>query len=111
MQPTDQLIPRAQLLEELCISDSSERRRRKAGGGDWPAHITIGRKVYYRRCRVEEWLAGLEAGAISADSDLSGVKQELDHAAMSPAKASTLSPPPKISLRPMFAWPNGGGSR
>jgi len=112
MQPTDQLIPRAQLLDELCISDSSERRRRKAGR-DWPAHITIGKKVYYRRSRVDEWIAQREACAdIAAPNFPQEVEQALDRrAAELAAAAPTLTPQMKIALRSVFSRPAGGGSR
>lgn len=112
MQPTDQLIPRAQFLEELCISDSSERRRRKAGG-DWPAHITIGKKVYYRRCRVDEWIARREACAnVTAHDFPQEVEQALDRrAAELAAAAPALTPQRKIALRSVFSRASGGGSR
>jgi hypothetical protein len=113
MHPTDQLIPRAQLLQELSISDSSERRRRKAGGDNWPPHITIGKKVYYRRCRVDEWIARREARADVANHDLpQEVEQALDRrAAELAAAAPALTPQRKIALRSVFPRPAGGGSR
>lgn len=113
MQPTDQLIPRAQLLRELCISDSSERRKRKEGGDTWPAHITIGKKVYYRRSRVDEWIAQREACAdIAAQNFSDEVDQALDRrAAELAAAAPALTPQMKIALRSVFSRPAGGGSR
>ena len=112
MQPTEQFIPRAQFLEELCISDSSERRQRKAGG-DWPAHITIGKKIYYRRCRVDEWIARRESCADVAAQDFTQeVEQALDRRATELAAAApALSPQRKIALRSMFSRPAGGRPR
>jgi hypothetical protein len=112
MQPTDQFIPRAQLLAELCISDSSERRRRREGG-DWPAHITIGKKIYYRRSRVDEWIARREAGAdFAAQIFPQEVEQALDRrAAELAAAAPGLTPQMKIALRSVFSRPAEGESR
>lgn len=112
MQPTNQFIPRVQFLKELCISDSSERRRRKAGG-DWPAHITIGNKVYYRRSQVDQWIARREARADVAAHELpQEIEQALDHrAAELAAAAPALTPPRKIALRSVFSRPAGGGAR
>jgi predicted DNA-binding transcriptional regulator AlpA len=61
MYPTGDVLSRRQFLEELGISDSSERRKRKKGGHTWPPHLFIGRKVYYRRSAVDDWLRRQEA--------------------------------------------------
>jgi hypothetical protein len=60
-----ELITRGQLLKELGISDSSERRGR-TGGGEWPPHLLIGKKVYYRRESLDDWLRHREAATQSA---------------------------------------------
>jgi hypothetical protein len=56
------LIPRSELLKQLHLSDASERRQRVAGA-DWPPHVLIGRKVYYRRSQVEAWVLRREAAS------------------------------------------------
>jgi predicted DNA-binding transcriptional regulator AlpA len=60
MDVDDQFLSRKNLLGEFGISDSSERRRRKCDE-NWPAHVRIGRKVYYRRSAIEDWLRRQEA--------------------------------------------------
>ena len=55
MDTRSEWIPRRDFLEELPMSDSTERRRR-TGGGDWPPHIRIGAKIYYRRAAVDDWI-------------------------------------------------------
>ena len=55
MDADNELVPRTNLLDEFGISDSCERRRRKEGA-DWPPHLLIGRKVYYRRESLCDWL-------------------------------------------------------
>ncbi len=59
-----ELVTRRQFLKELGISDSSERRRRKEGA-DWPPHLLIGRKVYYRRESLSDWLHQRESATQS----------------------------------------------
>jgi hypothetical protein len=55
MDADSELVPRTSLLDEFGISDSCERRRRREGA-DWPPHLLIGRKVYYRRESLSDWL-------------------------------------------------------
>jgi hypothetical protein len=55
MDADSELVPRTMLLDEFGISDSSERRLRREGA-DWPPHLLIGRKVYYRRESLSDWL-------------------------------------------------------
>jgi hypothetical protein len=62
MNADDELVPRTGLLDEFQISDSAERRLRKEGT-DWPPHLLIGRKVYYRRETVADWLRSRESAA------------------------------------------------
>ncbi len=57
--PND-LIDRKQLITKLGISDNSERRARQRGG-DWPPHLLIGAKVYYRVGAVNDWILRREA--------------------------------------------------
>jgi hypothetical protein len=59
-----ELVTRRQFLKELGISDSSERRGR-TGGGEWPPHLLIGKKVYYRRESLDDWLRHREAATQS----------------------------------------------
>jgi hypothetical protein len=54
------LITRAELLKKFRISDASERRRR-SGAADWPPHLLIGKKIYYRQSQVEAWVRRREA--------------------------------------------------
>ena len=61
MNPTGDLLSRRQFFEEIGISDSNERRKRKQGGPDWPPHLCIGTKVFYRRDAVAAWLLRQEA--------------------------------------------------
>ena len=56
------LIPRAELLKRLQISDASERRRR-TGGADWPPHLLIGTKIYYRSSQIDAWVRRREAAS------------------------------------------------
>jgi hypothetical protein len=60
MDSHDELVPRTNLIDLLNISDSGERRKRKAGV-DWPPHVLIGRKVYYRRESLSAWLRQRES--------------------------------------------------
>jgi hypothetical protein len=60
MDADSELVPRTSLLDEFGISDSCERRRRKEGA-DWPPHLLIGRKVYYRRESLSDWLRQRES--------------------------------------------------
>ncbi|GAA3418832.1 hypothetical protein GCM10022140_25750 [Rhodococcus aetherivorans] len=39
----------------MGISSAGEIRGR-TGGREWPPHVRIGHKVYYRREAVEQWL-------------------------------------------------------
>ena len=61
------LIPRAELLKQFRISDASERRRR-SGAADWPPHLLIGKKIYYRQSQskrgsvVEKLRVGVRIG-------------------------------------------------
>jgi hypothetical protein len=55
-----EMIPRREFLKKLLISDSTERRGR-TGSGDWPPHIRILSKVYYRRAAVDDWIRRREA--------------------------------------------------
>ena len=61
MNPTGDLLSRRQFFEEIGISDSNERRKRKQGGPDCPPHLYIGTKVFYRRDALAAWLFRQEA--------------------------------------------------
>jgi predicted DNA-binding transcriptional regulator AlpA len=56
------LIPRAELVKKFQISDASEWRQR-SGGEDWPPHLLIGTKVYYRVSQIDDWLRRREAAS------------------------------------------------
>lgn len=60
MAGTNELMDRKTFLEHCKVSDSSERRGRQRGD-DWPPHLLIGTKVYYRTASVEDWILRREA--------------------------------------------------
>lgn len=59
------LMGRAEFRALTRLSRSGERAQRRAQD-DWPPHIKIGRKVYYRRAAVMGWLTRQEAKQVSA---------------------------------------------
>lgn len=61
----EQLLSRAQVVQRMGISDSTERRMRK-GGHSWPPHVRVGDRVLYRESAVSEWVAAQES--ITTDS-------------------------------------------
>ena len=63
MDADDQIVPRAKVLNWLGISDSSERRQRN-GTADWPPHVVIGKKIYYRQSQIDAWLLRREAESV-----------------------------------------------
>jgi hypothetical protein len=73
MDADSELIPRTNLLDEFSISDSCERRRRKEGA-DWPPHVLIGRKVYYRRKSLSDWLRQRESATQSVEQGLDRIE-------------------------------------
>jgi hypothetical protein len=75
MDADSELVPRTILLDEFNISDSCERRQRKEGA-DWPPHLLIGRKVYYRRESLSDWLRQRE----SVPKDLNQGRDRTDDA-------------------------------
>lgn len=62
MNDSEEIAPRKQICEEFRISPSTERRMRQEEP-DWPPHLRIGRKIFYRREGVRQWLARREASA------------------------------------------------
>ena len=77
---TNDLIPRRELLKVYPFSDSAERRGRTPG--PWPPHVTIGKKIYYRRQSVERWLAQQERASIEGRRDgLRALFPDLDEGA------------------------------
>ncbi|MEU5840298.1 hypothetical protein [Rhodococcus sp. NPDC047139] len=52
---TSELMSRRRFAQWMGISSAGEARGR-TGGGEWPPHVRIGHKVYYRREAVERWL-------------------------------------------------------
>ena len=63
MDADSALVPRAELLKQFRISDSSEWRQRN-GAADWPPHVVIGKKIYYRRSQIDAWLRRREAESV-----------------------------------------------
>lgn len=64
-QTTDVLMGLAEFRALTRLSRSGERAQRRAQD-DWPPHIKIGRKVFYRRAAVMDWLTRQEAKQVSA---------------------------------------------
>ena len=62
------LIPRAELLKRLQISDASEWRQR-SGGADWPPHLLIGTKIYYRSSQIDAWVRRRESASLRCGDD------------------------------------------
>jgi hypothetical protein len=56
------------LLKQFGISDASERRRR-SGSADWPPHVSIGTKIYYRTTQIEAWVRRQEAASQQSADD------------------------------------------
>lgn len=52
------LIPLEEFRDQLGISVSTERRLRQQKGHGWPPRILVGRRVFYWRQGVLDWLAG-----------------------------------------------------
>jgi hypothetical protein len=71
MFPTSELLSRSDLLKHFDISDSSERRHRQADP-TWPPHVCIGKKVFYRRSSINDWLDQREASCRQETPDASG---------------------------------------
>lgn len=67
----EQLLSRAQVIQRMGISDSTERRMRK-GGHSWPAHVRVGDRVLYRESAVSEWVAAQEFSPPTRPARLSG---------------------------------------
>ena len=68
MDADDALVPRAELLKQFRISDSSERRQRN-GAPDWPPHVVIGKKIYYRSSQIDAWLRRREAQSVYEEAE------------------------------------------
>jgi len=77
MNPTGDLWSRRQFFEEIGISDSNERRKRKQGGPDWPPHLCIGTKVFYRRDAVAAWLLRQEANCQPDDATTTAADRDV----------------------------------
>ena len=56
----DMLMDLAEFRALTHLSPSCERRHRR-GQHDWPPHLEIGRKIFYRRASVVQWLEHREA--------------------------------------------------
>jgi hypothetical protein len=113
MDADSELVPRTILLDEFGISDSCERRRRKEGA-DWPPHLLIGRKVYYRRESLSDWLRQRESATQSVQRGLDRTGDaEAMTAVLRRAKVLADAAPPLTSqqvllLRSIFANRAGG---
>lgn len=55
-------MPRSELMEQLDMSDSTERRHRLSTD-DWPPSIRVGKKIFYRKSQVDAWAARREAAS------------------------------------------------
>lgn len=55
-------IRRSELMEQLGMSDSTERRHRLSTD-DWPPSVTVGKKIFYRKSQVDAWAARREAAS------------------------------------------------
>ena len=70
--PTEQLIPRGQLLKRMNISDSTERRKRQCGE-NWPAHVMVGNRILYSESSIKNWVAAQESlAAVTGAGDGTG---------------------------------------
>ncbi len=56
----DMLMGLPEFRRLMHLSPSSERRMRTSEE-DWAPHLVVGRKVFYRRSAVMEWLERQEA--------------------------------------------------
>jgi hypothetical protein len=114
--PTEQLIPREQVLKRMNISDSTERRNRQSGK-NWPAHIRVGHRILYRESGVNSWIAAQEATSTeesigTADSLSSKVEAAIERrAAELAAQAPPLNARQITQLREIFGNPAGGRDR
>lgn len=60
-QPTEAVLmglAEFRALTHLSLSGERNHRRRQ---DDWPPHVQIGRKVFYRRAGVMDWLERQES--------------------------------------------------
>jgi predicted DNA-binding transcriptional regulator AlpA len=114
--PTEQLIPREQVLQRLNVSDSTERRKRQSGQ-NWPAHISVGHRILYRESGVNAWIAAQEridtqTGTSKADGLTPDVEAAIERRAMElAAQAPLLSARQVAQLQEIFAHPAGGHER
>ena len=60
----DVLMGLAEFRNLTHLSPSGERNHRR-DQDDWPPHVRIGRKIFYRRAAVMEWLQRQEAKQVS----------------------------------------------
>lgn len=91
------------------LSPTCERRHRRERD-DWPPHVEIGRKIFYRRTGVMDWLARQEAnlaGVLGLGADLGGTRQQdvaiQKRAAELAASAPALTVEQVVWLRAVFA--------
>jgi hypothetical protein len=79
--PDDVLMGLSEFRALTHLSPTCERRHR-CEQDDWPPHVEIGRRIFYRRAGVMNWLARQEtnrAGVHDLGADLGGAP-ELDAA-------------------------------
>lgn len=60
-QPIDRVLLGLAEFRALTHQSPSAERKQRAEAQDWPPHFVIGRKVFYRRAAVMEWLSRQEA--------------------------------------------------
>ena len=66
----DPLMGLAEFRKLFRLSPSGERRMRNEQQEDWPPHITIGRKIFYFREGVRDFLARQQAARAGVDPEL-----------------------------------------
>jgi hypothetical protein len=97
------LIPRAELLKQFHISDANERRQR-SGDADWPPHVLIGKKIYYRRSQIEAWVRRRETASQSSAGEAT-FESFVRHAQEVADRAPSLSPQQQVLIQGLLAIP------
>lgn len=60
----DPLLALGEFRELLHLSPSGERKKRREQD-DWPPHLVIAGKIFFRRSAVTDWLERQEAKQVS----------------------------------------------
>ena len=64
MNPTQYVFTRNEFCKEYRVPESTERKRRGEPG--WIPHYSVGRRVFYRRTAIEQWIAAREIASEAA---------------------------------------------